>query len=362
MEALLAEIEKLKQENQSLREQLMKKKDSETVVQLACGLKHSLALFKDGTIKGWGDNTYGQSVSQSFSTEGRKAIQIACGQNHSMALLDDGTLRGWGNGNLRGMNKEESHEISINVLILPNFEQKVIKIICGSYYSCALLEDKRTVVTWGFPIWGEENTTFVYEKNVKQIECGGLEYFMALLDDGTIKIHGYFVQPSVGFRKKLLNEIEKNKEIKRIACGWGFFLTLSDTKFKAYGYNRHISSEYIHRLIPEREENITHFDCGRTYCVVITNNKDIRIIGKKFQEEHINSDDRSWNDNYEKSNFSVESNVVHLACGDEHFIILLENGDFISYGLNDSGQRNKPAFLSYEKKYLKYKNKYLQLK
>ena len=362
MEELLAEIEKLKQENQSLREQLMKKKDSETVVQLACGLKHSLALFKDGTIKGWGDNTYVQSINKSFSTEGRKAIQIACGQNHSMALLDDGTLRGWGNGNLRGMNKEESHEISINVLILPNFEQKVIRIICGNYYSCALLEDKRTVVTWGFPIWGEENTIFVYEKNVKQIECGGMEYFIVLFEDGTIKIHGYFRDPSIGFREKLLNEIEKNKEIERIACGWQFFLTLSDKKFKAYGGNIHIDSSEIHHLIPEREKNITHFDCGIAYCVVITNNKDIRIIGTKFQEEYINSKDPSYSYNYEKSNFSVESNVVHLACGDQHFIILLENGDFISYGLNDFGQCNKPAFLSYKKKYLKYKNKYLQLK
>ena len=372
MEALLVENEKLKQEIKRLTEQLMRKKDSdsdsETVVQLACGLKHSLVLFKDGTIKGWGDNTYGQSQAQSFSTEGRKAIQIACGRNHSMALLDDGTLRGWGDG-LVTLNKEVEDKklvkITKNLLEFPEFPRKVIRIICGGFSSCALLEDKRTVVTWGIPIPREKNTTFVYDKDVKQIECGGLEYFIALFEDGAIKIHGYFGNRSVQVTEDLLNYIGEHKRIKRIACGWQFFLALSDEKFRAYGSNLYISSVEIQDQIPEREKNITHFECGNEYCVVIIDNNYIRIIGKEFREKYIDSDDPSYLYNYDKSNFSVESNVVHLACGPQHFTILLENGDFISYGLNDSGQCNKPAFLparSFKKKYLKYKNKYLQLK
>jgi alpha-tubulin suppressor-like RCC1 family protein len=366
MDELLLENEKLRQEILKLKEQLMRKKDSETVVQLACGLRHSLALFKDGTIKGWGDNTYGQSVAQSFLTEGKKAIQIACNQNYSMALLDDGTLRGWGNG-LVTFDKTNK-----NLLEFPRFDQKVIRIICGGLSSCALLEDKRTVITWGIPINGEQDTTFVYGKDVKQIECGGMNYFIVLFEDGTIKIHGYFATPSLGESERLLNYIKENhKEIKRIACGWQFFLALSDKKFKAYGnyslFGAEINSINDSQLLQyvEYQKKISHIGCGEFYCVIITDDNNIKIIGNKFRENYINLSSLTFSENYLRSDFEVESNVVHLACGPYHFTILLENGDFISHGLNDFGQCNKPAFLSnkpFEKKYLKYKNKYLQLK
>jgi alpha-tubulin suppressor-like RCC1 family protein len=226
MENLLKENQSLKDEIERLKKQLMKKNDSETVVQLACGLQHSLALFKDGTIKGWGNNEFGQSQAQSFLTEGKKAIQIACGQKHSVALLDDGTLRGWGNGsvtfNIEGEDKKLVEKTN-NLLDFPQFTQKVIRIICGDLASCALLKDKRTVVTWGYP-FTKENTIITYDKDVKQIECGGYNYFIALFDDGTIQIHGYFAFPSIGERDELLTNIKENhKSIKRIACGWQFF-------------------------------------------------------------------------------------------------------------------------------------------
>jgi alpha-tubulin suppressor-like RCC1 family protein len=362
MEQLLKENEKLKQEIKRLTEQLMRKKDSETVVQLACGSRHSLALFTDGTIKGWGNNEFGQSQAQSFLAEGKKAIQIACGQRHSVALLDDGTLRGWGNGLVTFDEKTN------NLLDFPQFTQKVIRIICGDLASCALLEDKRTVVTWGHP-FTEENTIITYDKDVKQIECGGINYFIALFKDGTIKIHGYFAFPSIEKRDKLLTNIEENhKLIKRIACGFNVFLALSDEKFISYGDYSVLGFNLNERIKYLKITNVTHFGCGIIYCVIVTNNNHIRIFGSKFIQTYIAQVTDTKKDSYEallKTDFEVTSNVAHLACGPHHFTILLENGDFISHGLNDFGQCNKPAFLSnksFEKKYLKYKNKYLQLK
>jgi len=381
MEELKLENQMLKQEIERLKKQLMTKKDSDTVVQLACGLKHSLALFKDGTIKGWGNNEFGQSQAQSFLVEGKKAIQIACGQRHSVALLDDGTLRGWGDGLVTFSNEGEDKKlvkITKNLLDFPQFTQKVIRIICGKLSSCALLEDKRTVVTWGYP-FTEEETIFTYDKDVKQIECGEVNYFIALFDDGTIQIHGYFTTHSLAEIEELLNTIKENhKSIKRIACGGQFFLALSDEKFISYGNNYlHLGLNLNEVIKYENITNVTHFGCGIKYCVIVTNNNHIKIIGREFIEKYIakvidrNAFDRNAFDinallkTKLKTDFEVTSNVVHLACGPEHFTILLENGDFISYGNNDFGQCNKPAFLSdiiYEKKYLKYKNKYLQLK
>ena len=375
MEELKLENQKLKEEIKRLTEQLMRKKDSETVVQLACGSRHSLALFTDGTIKGWGNNEFGQSQAQSFLAEGKKAIQIACGQRHSVALLDDGTLRGWGNGLVTFYDEGEDRKrviITKNLLEFPEFSRKVIRIICGELSSCALLEDKRTVVTWGHPFI-EEETILTYDKDVKQIELGELNYFIALFDDGTIQIHGSFLSPSIVEREELLNTIKENhKSIKRIACGGQFFLALSDEKFISYGNYLHLGSNLNKVIKYEKITNVTHFGCRLKYCVIVTNNNHIKIIGREFIQKYIAKgiDINAFDINALlktelKTNFEVTSNVVHLACGPEHFTILLENGDFISHGLNDFGQCNKPAFLSnksFEKKYLKYKNKYLQLK
>jgi len=373
MEALIQENIILRKEIERLKEQLMKKNESETVVQLACGGQHSLALFKDGTIKGWGNNEFGQSQAQNFSAEGRKAIQIACGQKHSVALLDDGTLRGWGDGLVTYIIEEKQSDLSYkavkkqnNLLEFPQFSQKVIRIICGDLSSCALLHDKRTVVTWGYPY---TKNIFTYDKDVKQIECGGVNYFIALFEDGTIEINGYFAFLTQASRDRLLTTIKENhKSIKRIACGWGFFLALSDEKFMSYGSYLHLESNPNEVI---NLKNITHFGCGIKYCVIVNNNNYLKIIGPGFIRNYIEkkkdevSSLEQYSQVYLKTNSELKSNVVHLACGPNHFTILLENGDFISYGLNTSGQCIKPVFLSnnqFEKKYLKYKNKYLQLK
>jgi alpha-tubulin suppressor-like RCC1 family protein len=145
------------------------------------------------------------------------------------------------------------------------------------------------------------------------------------------------------------------------------FLALSDEKFISYGNYLQIGSNLNEVIEYAKITNVTHFGCGIKYCVIVTNNNHIKIIGRDFRQTYIAQgiDIKAFNESLLKTDFEVTSNVVHLACGPHHFTILLENGDFISHGLNDFGQCNKPAFLpdrSFEKKYLKYKNKYLQLK
>lgn len=79
------------------------------VVAIAAGEAFSLALSATGVISGWGLNTYGQLGNNSYNgylvpqfvgttgvLAGKTIVAIAAGTNHSLALASDGTLAAWG--------------------------------------------------------------------------------------------------------------------------------------------------------------------------------------------------------------------------------------------------------------------------
>jgi alpha-tubulin suppressor-like RCC1 family protein len=81
-----------------------------TVVAVAAGGQHSVALCSDGTVAAWGENEYGQigdgsagwigstpaAVSRAGVLAGRTVVAIAAGSNHNLALCADGAMVAWG--------------------------------------------------------------------------------------------------------------------------------------------------------------------------------------------------------------------------------------------------------------------------
>jgi Regulator of chromosome condensation (RCC1) repeat len=81
-----------------------------TVVAVAAGSSHSLALCSDGTLSAWGYNSNGQlgdgtttqrSVPTAVTTAGtplagKTVVAIAAGLYHCLALCSDGTVVSWG--------------------------------------------------------------------------------------------------------------------------------------------------------------------------------------------------------------------------------------------------------------------------
>ena len=76
-----------------------------TIVSLAFGGGHQLALDTSGTVYAWGYNMFGQlgddSIEQEFknpiivnsgSLVGTTIVSVACGRHHSMAIDTNGTL------------------------------------------------------------------------------------------------------------------------------------------------------------------------------------------------------------------------------------------------------------------------------
>jgi alpha-tubulin suppressor-like RCC1 family protein len=141
-----------------------------TVVSLAVGGYHSLALCSDGTVAGWGDNSHGElgtntpistvvpvavsTVEGVSALYGKKVVAIAAGWAHSLALCSDGTVAAWGYNDLGalGNNTTNSSAVPVAVDVTPGVSalagKTVVAVSAGTYHSLALCSDG-TVAAWG---------------------------------------------------------------------------------------------------------------------------------------------------------------------------------------------------------------------
>ena len=137
-------------------------------VDLAVGWGHTLALSRDGTVWAWGDGRNGRlgigdlpiirfkthdPSAMSFQPFPMRVpglsnvVAISAGGNHSMALLRDGSIRAWG-GNRYGQ-LGDGTTVDRWTPVPVKTSDKAVAIACGSSWtSCAVLEDGRAL-EWG---------------------------------------------------------------------------------------------------------------------------------------------------------------------------------------------------------------------
>ncbi|HEY5912009.1 MAG TPA: immunoglobulin domain-containing protein [Verrucomicrobiae bacterium] len=137
------------------------------VVAIAAGDYHSLALRADGTVVAWGDNSSGQV---SVPADLTNAVAICGGFSHSLALRADGTVVGWGDD-------------TVGQIGVPAALNNVIAIAAANVHSIALKGDG-TVVAWGNNFYGECNVPSDLT-NAVAISAGG-GHNVALTADGRI--------------------------------------------------------------------------------------------------------------------------------------------------------------------------------
>jgi alpha-tubulin suppressor-like RCC1 family protein len=118
------------------------------VAAIGAGAGHSIALMKDGTVRTWGDNKYGQigdgtstNRDRPFIVPGvRNAVAIAAGGYGSVAVLTDGTVMEWG---ANGVNPAPR----LTPAPLPG-ARGIRSVVAGDFHAAALTESGE-VMTWG---------------------------------------------------------------------------------------------------------------------------------------------------------------------------------------------------------------------
>ena len=190
------------------------------VIAISAGANHSAALCSDGTVVCWGGNTNGElgngsntqtnvpvAVTTSGVLLGHTVVAIACGQNHTLALLADGAVAAWGANASKQLGNNSTMPSNVPVLVdasgLLN-GKRVVRIAAGDQSSLAQCADG-ALASWGLNDRGQlgvnnATTTFglaqavdlsgvLSGKTITGIEMGQ-NHAAALCSDGSLATWG----------------------------------------------------------------------------------------------------------------------------------------------------------------------------
>lgn len=174
------------------------------VKKVVSGSRHTIALMADGTVRGWGNNSYRQACptsSNKYWTDPtnvilENAVDIGAGTDHSIALLSDGTVRGWGQNSNKQAYPHSSTNPWTNVGSIVAYD--IQSIYVGNYFNLATRANG-DLVGWGYNFWKSVNpysSEYYYTDvinpiltNVKQV-LAGQSYTNVLLSNGDVVGYG----------------------------------------------------------------------------------------------------------------------------------------------------------------------------
>jgi alpha-tubulin suppressor-like RCC1 family protein len=175
--------------------------DTDWQIALAGG-SHTVALKNDGTLWGWGDNTYGQLGDDNTSNH-LVPTQIGTDTNWSMiyvgfaatyAIKDDGSLWATGN-NVWGQLGLDTSDFSVNTLTQIGTDTNWTTVSSYNFHTMAIKNDG-TLWGWGRNVRGQLGIGTTFQKQLSPIQIGtdtdwiavstGDEHTIALKSDGTV--------------------------------------------------------------------------------------------------------------------------------------------------------------------------------
>jgi len=181
------------------------------VLAISAGYAHSLAVMKDGTVRAWGENRWGEVGDGTTSVRNaavvvpgvKDAVGVAAGQGFSAAVLRDGTVMTWGNrihGAL-GRTPDRDNRADAVPALVPGVNG-VRRIVAGYTHVLALTE-AGTIISWGMPDFGQLGRAGASNPAPGAIPgLGGVQSIaahentsMAVLASGRIMTWGFNVRP-----------------------------------------------------------------------------------------------------------------------------------------------------------------------
>ena len=216
-------------------------------IALACGNDYVMALQKDGTLCGWGRNTYGQVGSATYKEPDVKAVQpvlehiasFATGEQHTAAIDENGVLYIWGSnhsGRL-GDGTTAGRTAPYQNATLLALGKKAVSAVPGMNCTLVLLEDG-TLYGFGSNSKGQlgvEGSQFTLPvevlTDVKAAFTNG-EFSFAIKNDGTVWATGSNKrgQLGTGDTESLTawTQVKAPENVKTFALGEEFSLALTE--------------------------------------------------------------------------------------------------------------------------------------
>ncbi|MBK9072920.1 MAG: hypothetical protein IPL79_18250 [Myxococcales bacterium] len=134
-----------------------------TVVQLALGEAHTCARFKNGDLRCWGDNSFGQIGAPDMAEVGGepgqmgealanlelggKVLSVSAGGYHTCALIEGGTVKCWGSNDYGQLGQEDNTDRGAlpgdieNLAAIDVGAESIKQVVTGVDHTCVLTVD-----------------------------------------------------------------------------------------------------------------------------------------------------------------------------------------------------------------------------
>ncbi|KAI7848987.1 regulator of chromosome condensation 1/beta-lactamase-inhibitor protein II [Circinella umbellata] len=255
--------------------------DTEHIVKVACGDSVTIALNDEGKLFCWGtfrsaEGALGFSQEQDVQKTpaifeplaNETIVDIAAGADHCVALTNDGRVYTWGNGQQYQLGRRIIERRKKNALTPETIRLRNIKAIgAGAYHSFAL-NDQNELYVWGFNnfqqcgLWTDDNQSppdqtmptiiTTLEGQVKQVAAGE-HHSLVLMEDGHVYAFGRADSSQLGFPSSLIQKLTEDQNAN------------GDTTRS--GFKRAIG---IPTRIPNLE-NINSIASGSNHAIAVTN-------------------------------------------------------------------------------------------
>lgn len=275
---------------------------------------------------------------------------VGAGTFHTVFKNQEGKILAYGD-NDKGQLGNELEDYHKNVEVISRGSRTIIRQQDGTIYCTGHNYHGQLGVGDNIDRTNYEKLDYL-PKNIAQIVCGQ-HHTVIRLTDGTLMSCGNNESGQLGqgdFKKRLQFEIIKNisKNVIKIICGWDHtIIELIDGTLLGCGKN---NFGYLGRLKKQKTPYFVKLDLdpivdvayGRNYSIMIMS--DGRIMGSGCNDYgQIGYGPLPDTNHYiEISNHYIEisnlpKNIVKIACGISHSIILLTDGRLMGCGNNASG-------------------------
>ena len=336
---------------------------------------NSFILKNDGTLwgcgynlesqLGLGDNTNRTTFTQ-ITTNTGDIKEIYCGAYHTFILKNDGTLWGCGANDYGQLGLGDTARRYTFTQITTNFDN--IKEICCGWCHTLILKNDGTL--WGCGANGNgqlglgdttNRTTFTQittnADDIKSVCCGA-EHTLILKNDGTLWSTGYNGSGQLGLGdnigKTTFTEVTTNaNDVKEIYCGYNHtFILENDGTLWGCGLNAHgqlglgdTTNRTIFTQITINADDVKEIYCGQDHTVILKNDGTLWGCGGN------DSGELGLGDTTNRTTFTQittnANDIKSVYCGGAHTIILKNDGtlwgcgknNYYQLGLGDTAKR-----------------------
>ena len=321
---------------------------------------HICVLFKDGSVKCWGRNDYGQINAGDLKMldlvdiplGGASAIAIATSRLHTCVVLFGGAIKCWGNN---GYRQTGSADTSFTGMVDVNLGgANATLVVTGNQHSCALLSDK-SVKCWGDNQYGQTGSKDRNFAVVVDVPLGGAKvidiksgnfHTCALLEDKSLKCWGRNsnLQKGGGAAKNFKGMVDVSLggvDVTDFGLGESHTCVfLKSGGVKCWGQNLFGQTSGRNKYIKDMADvdlggaTVTAITVGSNHTCVLLEDKSVKCWGD-------NSFGQLGNTEGAKAIVDVDlggAKVASIAAGRGHTCVTFENDEMRCWGHNSYGQ------------------------